>query len=77
LILDVIEGAFTSTSTSLGTRIRVHENKKSNAIQWHLFTFIRVVYESELSLNSTRTRRICTGHIFRKPVQADYIYVAV
>ena len=32
------------TSTSPGTRIGVHGINKSNAIQWQLFAFVKVVY---------------------------------
>jgi len=63
------KGTFT---LSPGTRSRVHGNKKPNAIQWQLFTFVWVVYESKLPMNSTRTSRVCTGHVSREPVQADY-----
>jgi len=46
-------------------------NIKFNAIQWQLFTFVRVVYESELPVNSTRTCPVCTGPVFRQLIEAD------
>jgi len=59
------------TSTSTGTRVRVPGNIKFNAIHWQPFTFVRVVYESELPVNSTCTGPVCTGPVFQQLVQAD------
>ena len=60
------------TSTGPGTRTRVHGNKKIQCNPMAAVHIVRVVYVSELPVNSTRTSRICTGHVSREPVQADY-----
>ena len=60
------------TGTSPGTRIQVQGKKKIQCNPMQLLTFVRVVYESELPLNSTRTSRVCTSHVSREPVQSDY-----
>jgi len=35
------------------------------------FTLVRVVYESELPVNPTRTGPVCMGPVFRQLIQVD------